>query len=336
MNFETLSSRPEVHLINPMTDVGGSELHAVDMHRVLSRHTRATIWTEYDPDPQLEALAPIERINLARMRFPRQGVFLFIGAYFEVGTWWRLARPRRTLLLYNIDNRRRLAHMLQRLTLGGRRNVEMIYASERLKDDAGLPGIVEDSPIDLEVYAPSRAAPNDNFVVGRASRDDPLKFAPGDPVLFQRLAGAGFHVRIAGGTCLRERIAPHPRIELLSMLSPLSLPHFMQGLDCFLYRTSPEWPEAYGRVVAEAMACGVPPVVASNAGIAQHIRHGENGFIADETDDVMDILLRLREDRALRARVGVAARRTMEDRYGEARLAEIAAHYLRAPARMPA
>lgn len=323
---------PDVHLINPMTDVGGSELHTIDMHRLLSRYTRATIWTEREPAPQLEALAPIQRINLARMRYPKQGVFLFVGAYFEVGAWWRLARPTRTLLLYNIVNRRRLDYMLQRLTLGGRREVEMIYASDRLKADAGLPGIVEDSPIDLEVYAPSRAAPNEHFVVGRASRDDPLKFAHGDPALFQRLAGAGFTVRVAGGTCLREHVEPHPRIELLSMLSPLALPHFMQGLDCFLYRTSPEWPEAYGRVIAEAMACGVPPIVASNAGIAQHIRHGENGFIADDNDEVMDLLLRLREDRALRARVGVAARRTMEDLYGERRLTDIAAYYLRTSA----
>lgn len=323
---------PEVHLINPMTEVGGSELHTVDMYRVLSRYTRAAIWSERDADPQLEALVPIQRINLARMRFPRRGVFLFVGAYFEVGTWWRLARPSRTLLLYNIVNRRRLDHMLQRLTLGGRRGVEMIYASDRLRDDAGMPGIVEDSPIDLDVYAPSLGAPKEHFVVGRASRDDPLKFADGDPALFERLAGEGFSLRIAGGTCLRDRVAAHPRIELLSMLSPLSLPHFMQGLDCFLYRTSAAWPEAYGRVIAEAMACGVPPIVASNAGIAQHIRHGENGFIADENDEVMDILLRLREDSALRARVGVAARRTMEERYGEPRLADIAAYYLRGAA----
>src|SRR5690606_27377742 len=104
----------------------------------------------------------------------------------------------------------------------------------------------------------------------------------------------------------------------------------------FLYRPSPEWPEACGRDVAEAMACRVPPVVASNARIAQHIRPGENGLIPVETDDAMDSLLRLLGGPALRARVGVAPRRTIADRYGEARLAESAAHYVRAPARMPA
>lgn len=336
MKRDDVPSNPEVHLLNPMTEIGGSELHTLDMYRVLSRYTRATIWTEREPDPQLAELVPIQRINLPLLRFPRQGVFLFVGAYFEIGAWWRWAKPARTLLLYNIVNRKRLDYTLRRLTLDGQREVEMIYASDNLKIDAGLPGIVEDSPIDLDVYAPSAAARDNTFVVGRASRDDPVKFADGDPALYERLAGAGFRVRIAGGTCLRERVAAHSRIELLPMMSPLALPAFMQNLDCFLYRTSALWPEAYGRVVAEAMACGVPPIVGSTAGIAQHLRHGVNGFIADSNDEVMDILLRLKDDRALQARVGAAARKTMEERYGESQLATIADHYLRGPARAAA
>lgn len=336
MKRDDVPLRPEVHLLNPMTEIGGSELHTLDMYRVLSRYTRATIWTEREPDRQLTELAPIQKINLPLLRFPRQGVFLFVGAYFDVGAWWRWARPARTLLLYNIVNRKRLDRMLERLSLDGQREVEMVYASDNLKADAGLPGIVEDSPIDLDVYKPATLTRDDVFVVGRASRDDPVKFADGDPALYERLAGAGFRVRVAGGTCLRGRVTAHLRIELLPMMSPLALPHFMQGLDCFLYRTSTAWPEAYGRVIAEAMACGVPPIVGSTAGIAQHIRHGVNGFIADSNDEVMEILLSLKEDRTLQARIGAAARKTMEDRYGEAQLEAIANHYLRDPARLAA
>ncbi len=331
MNARRHSMTP-IHIINPMTDIGGSELHAADMHRVLSRHAPTTLWTEWAPHPELAARVPVRRISLARWRFPRHGVFLFVGAYFSIGRWWHWAQPERTLLLYNIVNRPRLERTLTRLTLDGRRAVEMIYASENLKADAGRPGIVEDSPIDLQMFAPVRGRTGAEFVVGRASRDDPLKFAPEDPALFERLAGACFHVRIAGGTCLAERVAAHPRIELLGMLSPLALPRFMQGLDCFVYRTSAEWPEAYGRVVAEAMACGVPPIVTSTAGIAAHIEHGVNGFVADANEEVMDILLRLRDEPALHARIGAAARATMERRYGETQLAAIAAHYLHRPA----
>src|SRR5690606_8337494 len=159
-----------------------------------------------------------------------------------------------------------------------------------------------------------RATENARFIVGRASRDDPLKFADSDPHLFQQLAEAGFQIRVAGGTCLAPHMRAHPHIELLPMLSPLAVPRFMQGLDCFLYRTSKEWPEADGRVVAEAMACGVPPIVTSTAGVAQHIEHGVNGYIADTDADVMAILQCLRENLALQRRIGAAARQTMERR----------------------
>lgn len=35
---------------------------------------------------------------------------------------------------------------------------------------------------------------------------------------------------------------------------------FLRTLDCFFSRTSERWLEAYGRVVLEAMACGLPMV----------------------------------------------------------------------------
>ena len=48
----------------------------------------------------------------------------------------------------------------------------------------------------------------------------------------------------------------------------------------------------------------------------------------------MEILLSLKEDRALQARIGAAARKTMESRYGETQLEAIANHYLRDPAQV--
>jgi len=332
----TVEPPVEIHLINPMTDIGGSELHTLDMYRLLSRFANATIWTEREPHPQLAKLAPIRRVNFKMLRFPKYGVFLFTGAYFEVGQWWSWAQPSRAILLYNISNRARLDYALHRLSLGGQRKIEMLYASEAMKKEAGLPGIVEDSPINLTVFAPAEfvrdaTAKRSEFVVGRCSRDDPLKFNEDDPVLFERLARWGVRLRIAGGTCLVQRMAPHPRIELLPMLSPLDLPQFLRGLDCFVYRTSAEWPEAYGRVVVEAMACGVPVVVARNAGVAQHIRDGVNGFLADTNEESMDILMKLRDDEALRRRIGEAARRSMEERYSVAQQKRIADFYLRRP-----
>lgn len=321
-----------IHIINPMRNIGGSELRAISLYRMLRRFARVTIWTDGDAHPELARMAPIRRIALGRLSFPHSGTFIFVGAYFEVRRWWQLARPTRTILLYNILNRRRLQHMLDRLRLGGKHDVELVYASDLLRTDAGLPGVVEDSPIDLDLYKPRQpaaAATPRRFVAGRASRDELLKFSELDPPLFSELARRDIEVRIVGGTCLADRIAPHPRISLRAALPPPELPAFIRELDCFVYRTSANLIEAYGRVIAEAMACGVPPIVGSSAGIARYIEQGVNGFVADSNDEAVDFIMRLKSDAALQARIGAAARDTMEARYSEARLAAMAAYYLR-------
>jgi len=78
--------------------------------------------------------------------------------------------------------------------------------------------------------------------------------------------------------------------------------------------------DAFGLVVAEAMAHGVPPVVTRAAGVAELIRHGESGWIVegDPRDGTAAALQALVSDRALRERLGagaraVAATRTWDD-----------------------
>lgn len=51
--------------------------------------------------------------------------------------------------------------------------------------------------------------------------------------------------------------------------------------DVFLF---PSVSETYGNVVAEAMACGLPCVIADGGGSQDFIRHGENGFKCDPFD----------------------------------------------------
>jgi glycosyltransferase involved in cell wall biosynthesis len=320
----------DVHLINPMCHLGGSELHTIDLYRLLEPHCRPKIWATRQALAALADLAPITQVDPLRLSFPRRGVFVFVGAYFRVGNWLRFARPDRTILLYNIPDEAHLQRTLRTLSLNGRRPVEMLYASEELRRMAGLPGVVEDSPIDLQHFLP-RADPwsptaGREFVVGRVSRDLEVKFAETDPAFFTALVQRGYKVRIAGGTCMRPRL-PDAAVELLPMLPPAALPAFLQQLDCFVYRTSRAWPEAYGRVVAEAMACALPVIVQSNAGIAQHIHHGVNGFIADDDRDVLEIVESLRITEGLAQSVGRAARATMERRYGAAQIEKIVSYY---------
>jgi len=212
---------------------------------------------------------------------------------------------------------------------GGRREVEVVYASELTKRLAGNhPGYVQPSLIDLDRFVRADSKPS-AFTVGRLSRADPLKHHPEDAALYRRLVEEGCRVRIMGpSSSLKEELGGIESITLLPMFAE-EAPLFLQSLDCFFYRTSEKYLEPSGRVVTEAMACGLPVVCHESGGYAEVIEHGRNGFLFESQQEALEILLGLREDPALRERVGREARRTAEELFSEAARSEIVEFYLR-------
>ena len=53
---------------------------------------------------------------------------------------------------------------------------------------------------------------------------------------------------------------------------------------CRALLNTPKWNEAYGNVVVEAMACGVPVVAYKRGGPSEIIQHGKTGFLAEPDD----------------------------------------------------
>ena len=47
---------------------------------------------------------------------------------------------------------------------------------------------------------------------------------------------------------------------------------------------TPKWNEAYGNVVVEALACGVPVVAYKRGGPSEIIKHGETGYLVKPDD----------------------------------------------------
>ncbi len=299
--------RPPVHLVNPMWDAnGGADLRTLETYRLLQECADVRLWSEYDPAPALDALAPIHRIVWSRLRWPIGGTLVFVGVYFRIGHWVHFARPRRVVVLYNTDQPDRLAKNLRRLAWTGCAP-EVIYTSAALRCRHGGSGRVLESPVDVLRFLPLRVRSPRPFTVGRLSRDIPSKHGDDDPALWRALARRGIRVRIMGGSCLARELGGEPGVELLpSGTEPAA--RFLQSLDAFVYRTADHWFEAYGRVVVEAMATALPVVAARRGGYVDLVRHGHDGYLFDTTAQAIDAVLTLQARPALAAAMGESAR----------------------------
>ena len=327
----------QIHLINPLQDYTGAPLRTLHLFEELKKHREVSLWSEHKVPTEITEKYPVKRIAPWRFEFPKTGTFVVVG-FLALGPWIRYACPRRIIVVqigtYMTPKkfRQRLWHISDK----GRREVEVVYASElnrRLVGD--YPGFVQPSLIDIDRFVPTPRTPSgpasaSAFTIGRLSRAEPYKHHPDDPELYRRLVEQGCQVRIMGPSpSLQEELAGlEGSVELVPMFAREA--HlFLQGLDCFFYRTSEEYHEAWGRVVTEAMACGLPVVCHNHGGYVEIIEHGRNGFLFDTQQEALEILLRLKEDRGLRESVGTEARRTAEGLFSSAVRSEIVEFYLR-------
>src|SRR5215208_4930594 len=334
-----LESNNQIHLISSQwerIELGNAQrtLHLFDE---LKAHADVHLWTElHRVPPEIRKKYPIKRIVPERFEFPKTGTFVFVGSFPPIGPWHRYTHPRRIVLVHNSDELtpRQFHRKLRQLSKGGRREVEVVYASELSKRRVGnYPGFVQASLIDLDRFVPSASKPSNSasagFTVGRLSMGTPRKHHPDDPALYQRLVDHGCRVRIMGPSQqLEAELRGLQSIELLPACAQEA--HlFLQGLDCFFYRTSENFLEPSGRVITEAMACGLPVVCHNRGRYVEWIEYGHNGFLFDTQQEALEIVLKLKEEPALRERVGKEARRTAEELFSDAVRSEIVEFYLR-------
>jgi glycosyltransferase involved in cell wall biosynthesis len=302
-----------LHLINPLRNpCGGSERRTIDMARSLRRRGEVVVWAAGDASPALVDEAGARIINPLLARFPRRGTLVFVGTYFSVGRWIALSSPARVVVIFNTDQPRWLRDNLARINACGRSG-EVVYTSVGLRARHRGSGPVLESTIDIGrfPFRDPHDAPARPFTVGRLSRDDRSKHHAEDPALYRRLAAAGIRVRLMGATCIAGELAGVDGIEILPAGAMPAL-EFLRGIDCFVYRTSSTWYEAFGRVVSEAMAAGVPLVCSPAGGYAHYLTPGVDALVAGDTAAMAQAVLALRDDRTMASRLAIRARAEVE------------------------
>jgi glycosyltransferase involved in cell wall biosynthesis len=94
-----------------------------------------------------------------------------------------------------------------------------------------------------------------------------------------------------------------------------------RALDLFLF---PSLAEPLGSALLAAMAHGLPPVAVACGAVPEIIEDGRNGLLVSSPDPakIASAALRLLDDPPLAARLGVAARRTVEERFTASHMIE--------------
>ncbi len=115
----------------------------------------------------------------------------------------------------------------------------------------------------------------------------------------------------------RDVVAPllaDGNVEFLGEIDDAGKPDFLSGARALLFPI--EWPEPFGLVMIEAMACGCPVIAFRRGSVPEVVEHGITGFVVNSVDEAVAACDRLDTlDRA-------AVRRRFEQRWTSGRMAE--------------
>jgi glycosyltransferase involved in cell wall biosynthesis len=88
-----------------------------------------------------------------------------------------------------------------------------------------------------------------------------------------------------------EHLLDHPLIEFIGEIGDHEKSAFLGGADALLFPIA--WPEPFGLVMIEAMACGTPVIAYDCGSVPEVIEHGLTGFIVENEDEAVAAAQRL-------------------------------------------
>jgi glycosyltransferase involved in cell wall biosynthesis len=88
-----------------------------------------------------------------------------------------------------------------------------------------------------------------------------------------------------------EPLLHDPRIEFLGEIGDQQKSTFLGGADALLFPI--DWPEPFGLVMIEAMACGTPVIAYDCGSVREVVEDGRTGFIVRNDDEAVAAVARL-------------------------------------------
>jgi glycosyltransferase involved in cell wall biosynthesis len=105
-----------------------------------------------------------------------------------------------------------------------------------------------------------------------------------------------------------------PLVEIVGEIGEAEKGDFLGNAKALLFPI--DWPEPFGLVMIEALACGTPTVAFRGGSVDEVVAHGKTGFIVDTLDEAIDATARVEGlDRA-------ACREEFERRFTATRMAQ--------------
>ena len=250
----------------------------------------------------LSSMSSCQWAILAAMSIPGQRYVVM--EHSPVGTWSSLSKH-----LKKLTSRRAAAHVTV-----GRRAGELIEGLGDLPPGS-LEVIYSGVPV-RDLDTPPRRT--DDFTVGMLSRHDPVK---GIDLAIRMVAalGEGFRLVVVGEgweteklEALVEELGVADRVDLLPFSEDAR--NLYPTFDVYLL---PSRLEAFPVTVQEAMQAAVPVVATEVGSVREAVDDGETGFVVpvEDVDAMADAVRRLRDDPALRDRMGERAREVGLERF---------------------
>jgi glycosyltransferase involved in cell wall biosynthesis len=115
-------------------------------------------------------------------------------------------------------------------------------------------------------------------------------------------------------TVIKPLIQANPFVEFIGEINDQQKPDFLSGAHALLFPI--DWPEPFGLVMIESMACGTPVIAYRSGSVPEVIDEGVTGVIAANEDEAVAALRNI--DRLDRAMV----RATFDRRWTSRRMAE--------------